>query len=385
MGNPPKYVENIIKTLTQAGFRSVLVGGCVRDCLMGRRPADWDIASSASPEQVTELFRRTVPTGASHGTVTVFAGKRGCEVTSFRADGDYADGRHPDSVRFTGSLEEDLKRRDFTVNAMAMEPDGRITDLFGGQDDIERRLIRCVGDPETRFGEDALRMLRAYRFSAQLGFGIESATLAAAKKRAPLCAGLSAERVRDELKKTLYSPRPQITGDMLSAGLLAAYTLPSAHAPELSALARLPLYARLAHLCAALESAGAVASSRDFLTELKFEKNTILTASRAAYIIRSGSRDFKRMLRDNGEAAVIAAYPGSRALRRVTSGGECWSIRQLAVTGEDMRALGYRGRDIGLALDCLLEHVIDFPEDNDVDILCKLAQRKDKTWETGSN
>lgn len=385
MGIPPNYVEFILKTLTDAGFQAVLVGGCVRDAVMSRRPGDWDMGTSAAPEQVTALFPRTVPTGIAHGTVTVMCGKRGCEVTSFRADGGYDDGRHPRSVRFTGSLEEDLRRRDFTMNAMAMGIDGHITDLFGGREDIARRLIRCVGDAETRFGEDALRIFRAYRFSAQLGFEIEETTLAAARKCAPLCAALSAERVRDELKKTLYSPRPQLIGDMLRDGLLCGRVTGSGDAPELSRLASLPRYARLAHLCAALEKAGFIAAGEDFLTALRFDKNTVLTASRASYIIRTGSRDYKRLLRDYGEAAALAAYPRSAALRGVLRSGECYSLAQLAVSGEDMRALGYRGRDIGAALSCLLEHVIDCPEDNRKEILCKLAQREDTTWKTGKN
>jgi tRNA nucleotidyltransferase (CCA-adding enzyme) len=161
--------DEILLRLRAAGYEAYYVGGCVRDTLLGRPVHDWDIATAAEPARVQALFPRTVPTGLRHGTVTVLTGSGQAEVTTFRVDGDYRDGRHPASVRFVRTLREDLSRRDFTVNAMAMDEAGSLTDLFGGRDDLARRLIRCVGEPETRFREDALRMLRAYRFLRAAG------------------------------------------------------------------------------------------------------------------------------------------------------------------------------------------------------------------------
>ena len=180
-----------------------MAGGCVRDTLMGRRPNDWDVATSAAPEAVQSLFRRTVPTGLRHGTVTVLYGGGRCEVTTYRVEGAYSDHRRPDSVRFTPSLSDDLSRRDFTINAMAMDASGNVTDPFGGREDISRRIVRCVGEPRERFEEDALRMLRAVRFAAKLGFEIEAGTRCAIRRCAPLAASLSAERVAGELSGVL--------------------------------------------------------------------------------------------------------------------------------------------------------------------------------------
>ena len=188
--------DAIIKTLEDAGFEARYVGGCVRDTLLDRPIHDWDIASQALPEDVLRLFPHCVPTGIRHGTVTVLLDGVSAEVTTYRLDGAYHDGRHPDGVRFVRSLAEDLARRDFTINAMAMDESGAVTDLFGGREDLSRRVIRCVGEPETRFREDALRMLRAYRFAAQLGFSLDAQTQAAIRRCAPLCASLSRERVR---------------------------------------------------------------------------------------------------------------------------------------------------------------------------------------------
>ena len=177
--NWPAPVAACCGALRRAGYEACPVGGCVRDLLLGRAPGDWDIATSARPEAVTALFERTVPTGLKHGTVTVLLGGMALEVTTFRGESGYSDGRHPDRVTFGVGLREDLARRDFTINAMALAPDGSVLDPFGGRADLARRLIRCVGEPERRFTEDALRMLRAVRFAAQLGFSLEARTAAA--------------------------------------------------------------------------------------------------------------------------------------------------------------------------------------------------------------
>lgn len=376
MKAPPKYVLNILCALDSAGHRAVLAGGCVRDSLLGRRPSDWDIASSASPEEVLALFPRCVPTGIKHGTVTVLSGGGSVEVTAFRAEGGYSDHRRPDSVSFGCPLEADLARRDLTVNAMAMDAAGEITDPFGGRDDLRRRLLRCVGEPERRFDEDALRMLRTVRFSAQLGFEIEPRTLEAIRALAHLASGLSAERVRDELLKTLRSPAPGLVWQLVDLGLLDACLAPGDASAPREALDVLPIYARLAHFCRDLELGGYIMSTDRFLAALRFDGETLRRTASAVEVLKSGSRDWKRLLRDHGEAAVLAAHPKNRALRAVLRSGECWELSSLAIGGRELAALGYSGPELGRELRRLLDHVIDCPADNRANILCKLAERK---------
>ena len=204
----PEKVKFIIDRITAAGFEAYAVGGCVRDSILGRTPQDWDITTSARPEQVKALFDRTVDTGIQHGTVTVLLEKEGFEVTTYRIDGKYEDSRHPTEVIFTPSLEEDLRRRDLTVNAMAYNEEKGLVDLYGGREDIQAHVVRCVGDPKERFGEDALRMLRAIRFAAQLGYHIEESTKDAIRQMAHSLKNISAERIQAELIKLLTSPHP---------------------------------------------------------------------------------------------------------------------------------------------------------------------------------
>jgi len=215
----PEKAKNIIETIQNAGFEAYVVGGCVRDSILGRCPEDWDITTSARPEQVKALFRRTIDTGIQHGTVTVMLDKEGFEVTTYRVDGKYEDSRHPKEVTFTPNLEEDLKRRDFTINAMAYNETEGLIDIFGGLQDIEAKLIRCVGNPEERFGEDALRIMRAIRFSAQLGYEIHEDTEAAIRKLAPTLQKISAERIQVELTKLLISPHPDTLRDAYDMGV----------------------------------------------------------------------------------------------------------------------------------------------------------------------
>lgn len=246
----PSNVEYIIAELERAGYEAYAVGGCVRDRLLGRVPGDWDITTSARPEQVKAVFRRTIDTGIQHGTVTVlmpaehpdsthadhagasYAGRsaehpgaksapvwEGYEVTTYRIDGAYLDGRHPSAVQFTPSLHEDLARRDFTINAMAVNDQSGIVDDFGGLEDLGRRVVRAVGEPEQRFQEDALRMLRALRFSAQLGFDIDPATWQAVRKLAPNLEHVSKERIAVELTKLLMSDHPEHIALVSTSGL----------------------------------------------------------------------------------------------------------------------------------------------------------------------
>ena len=207
----------ILDRLHEAGFEGYAVGGCVRDSILGRVPGDWDITTNALPEDTKKLFKRTIDTGIEHGTVTIMIGKEGYEVTTYRIDGKYEDSRHPSEVTFTKNLTEDMKRRDFTINAMAYNEEEGIIDRFGGMDDIKAGLIRCVGDPSERFSEDALRIMRAVRFSAQLDYKIEEQTQEAIRSLAKNLENISAERIQTELVKLLLSDHPE--------KLLTAYEL----------------------------------------------------------------------------------------------------------------------------------------------------------------
>lgn len=218
----PRKAQAIIDRIAEAGYEAYVVGGCVRDSCLGREPQDWDITTSARPQEVKALFEKTIDTGLQHGTVTVMMGREGFEVTTYRVDGEYEDARHPKEVIFTPRLEEDLKRRDFTINAMAYNEDVGLVDCFGGLQDMEAGILRCVGDPMERFGEDALRMLRAVRFSAQLHFSIEEETGRAIRHLAPTLCRISAERIQAEFFKLFVSPNPDFLRIAYETGITKA-------------------------------------------------------------------------------------------------------------------------------------------------------------------
>lgn len=312
----PAGAAECLEALRGAGWEAYPVGGCVRDLLLGREPGDVDLCTAALPEEVLALFGRAVPTGLPHGTVTVPTETGNVEITTFRREGGYADSRHPDSVDFGVGLREDLSRRDFTVNAMALGPGGEIIDPFGGRADLERKLIRCVGEPDKRFSEDALRMLRGIRFCAQLGFTMEEKTAAALRRNARLAARVSRERIRAELEKTLLSPRPELAGEMVKAGLLDHLCAFRAE-PDLSLLADLPptVEARWRGFCALA-------------------------------------------------GFPIAALPVERSLRRAVERPELAVIPTLALKPKDLMALGLQGPQISEAQKKLALHVLDHPEDN---------------------
>jgi len=219
----PDKVKFIIDTITAAGFEAYAVGGCIRDSILGRNPADWDITTSAKPEEVKSLFARTIDTGIAHGTVTVLLEKEGFEVTTYRIDGEYEDSRHPKEVIFTPNLIEDLKRRDFTINAMAYNETTGLVDAFDGMGDIDRGVIKCVGNPMERFTEDALRIMRAIRFSAQLGYEIEEDTGAAIAALAHNLKNISAERIQVELTKLMVSPHPDYIKKAYDTGVTKVF------------------------------------------------------------------------------------------------------------------------------------------------------------------
>lgn len=215
----PERVDRIITTLQEHGYEAYAVGGCVRDSVLGREPEDWDITTSAMPEETKALFRKTFDTGIEHGTVTVLMGDEGFEVTTYRIDGKYEDARHPKEVSFTRNLKEDLRRRDFTINAMAYNEKDGLVDIFGGVADLEAEVLRCVGDAEERFGEDALRILRGIRFAAQLGFRLEEDTRRGMRKLAPELVKISAERIQAELVKMLVSDMPEMLKEAYELGI----------------------------------------------------------------------------------------------------------------------------------------------------------------------
>lgn len=219
----PDSVQFIIQTIEEAGFEAYAVGGCVRDSILGRVPDDWDITTSAKPEDVKRLFRHTIDTGIQHGTVTILIKKECYEVTTYRIDGEYEDNRHPKEVNFTPLLSEDLKRRDFTINAMAYNEKSGLVDLFGGQEDLKSGIIRCVGEPRERFKEDALRIMRAVRFSAQLGYEIEERTTEAIKELAHTLERISVERIQVELVKLLISDHPEYVLKLYELGLTKVF------------------------------------------------------------------------------------------------------------------------------------------------------------------
>lgn len=219
----PAPVLKIINRINENGYEAYIVGGCVRDMLLGRIPNDWDITTSAKPQEIKSIFKKTVDTGIKHGTVTVLEGGEGYEVTTYRVDGEYEDGRHPKDVTFTASLEEDLKRRDFTINAMAYHPDNGIVDLFQGQQDLERKIIKCVGSATERFNEDALRMMRAIRFAAQLGYSIDKDTFDAIKELSDNLSLISAERINTEMTKLLVSDNPDYFRLFYETGLTKVF------------------------------------------------------------------------------------------------------------------------------------------------------------------
>ena len=391
---PPKYVRSVLAALQARGHLAYLVGGCVRDMILGVHPQDWDVCTSALPQEVLAIFPNAVPTGLKHGTVTVKIQSRQVEVTTFRSEGSYTDHRHPDAVSFVGDLTTDLSRRDFTMNAIALPLDGLVADPFGGVEDIRRQIIRCVGEPERRFEEDALRMFRALRFSARLGFAVEPNTMAAIETCAPLAASLAAERVRDEMEKLLLTRQPEKLALLIAAGLLDAYLLH--RLPEefrllrLNSLPRKALF-RWAGLCAILEEDGCIRSGEEFLLALRLDHRTVRCCAGCMALLRENIPDsayaWKRQLNRYGVDAVSCAARvrdalqggGSyRALRAVLKSGECFSMKHLAVTGDDLLALGLSGKALGDMLGFLLDYVMEFPENNRRELLLALASASEE-------
>lgn len=436
----PEKVTMIIENLQMHGYEAYAVGGCVRDSILAKKPEDWDITTSAKPEEIKKLFRRTVDTGIEHGTVTVLLGKESFEVTTYRIDGMYEDSRHPKEVVFTNKLEEDLKRRDFTINAMAYNDEVRLVDVFGGMKDLNYHRIRCVGDPMERFSEDALRILRAVRFSAQLAFPIEPETAGAIRKLAPTLQNISAERIQAEMVKLLVSAHPERIQDAYELGItkvilpewdemvgveqntphhkydVAGHTLHALKNVKQDKILRLTMLFHdmgkpamkttdengrdhfKGHALVSEEIA------RNVLRRWKFDNDTVKKVTRLVcyhdYRIEATPANVRRAMNRIGVdlfpyylairmADVKAQSPYRRrekienivAMREIYQetliSGHCVTLRELAVTGKDLMQVGMKpGRELGNMLNELLEWVIDDPECNKKEILCEYVKEK---------
>lgn len=424
----PQKVRKIITILQSAGYEAYAVGGCVRDSILGRCPDDWDITTSARPQEVKALFGRTIDTGIQHGTVTVMLEKEGFEVTTYRIDGEYEDCRHPKEVTFTASLREDLRRRDFTINAMAYNETDGLVDAFGGISDLKEKRIRCVGDAKERFTEDALRMMRAVRFSAQLGFEIEEDTKAAVRELAGRLRSVSAERIQTELVKLVVSPHPDHLRYAYELGITAVIL------PELDAAMELPqnhphhkysVGEHILHSMAAIEADkvlrltmlfhdlgkplthtrdedgrdhfrghGEVSArlAADILARLKFDNDTRDQVVRlvryhdhkieenAAAVRRAANQIgtallWKLFLVKRADIAAQSDYmeeeklASLRALEELYSEIErrqdCLTLKELAVSGKDLIDAGMQpGKEMGAVLARLLEIVLEDPQCN---------------------
>ena len=436
----PEEVKVILHTLQGAGCEAYAVGGCIRDSLLGRTPDDWDITTSARPEETKALFGKTIDTGIQHGTVTVMRHGRGYEVTTYRVDGEYEDGRHPKEVTFTASLEEDLKRRDFTVNAMAYNEEDGLVDLFGGRQDLGRKIIRCVGEANERFEEDALRIMRAVRFSAQLGFTIEERTKEAIRGHADRLRQVSAERIQMELTKLVTSPNPDFLRIAWETGITAVvlpefdrlmeqpqnnphhcfsvgeHTLHAMRAVRPDKCLRL---AMLLHdvakpLCLTTDEAGidhfhghAQKGERiaaQILKRLRYDNHTTELVSRLVKwhdaaiepekkaVRRAASRMGKDLfpLILEVKAADLAAQSDYRRAEKqewleqlrglyeeIEREGDCLTIKDLAVNGRDLMRAGMEpGPQLGRTLQGLLEIVLEDPEKNTKEYLLSLLPKE---------
>jgi len=437
----PASVQFILEKLNNAGFLAFVVGGCVRDSLLGIVPDDWDVCTSAEPHEIKAIFCKTIDTGIKHGTVTVIANGETIEVTTFRKDGDYKDNRHPETVAFTPSLEEDLSRRDFTVNAMAYNDSTGLVDLFGGAKDLNKKIIKCVGDPETRFTEDALRILRAVRFSAQKGFEIEENTLCAIRKLGALVKNLSVERIISEITKILVSDNADKIKLLYETGVLEhimpemcscfeteqnikwhIYDVGTHSLVATSFVSPKPYlrFAALMHdwgkpLCRGMNPDGSdhfrnhakesVVLAEEFLTKYKFSN---LDKDRILRLIKHHDREIipekkyvRRALNIVGEDIFLDLLDLKRADCRaqnfeltmprlkiydeieklyfeIKEDGEAFSIKDLAVNGKDLLELGFKGKEIGEILNILLNHVLDSPCDNNKEFLINFATKQRK-------
>ena len=410
----PSEVKFIISELESHEYEAFAVGGCIRDSLLGRTPNDWDITTSAKPEEVKEIFHRTVDTGIKHGTVTVLIGKKSFEITTYRVDGAYTDGRHPESVRYSKYLKEDLRRRDFTINAFAYNDEVGLRDEFYGFRDMEWKIIRAVGNAEDRFSEDALRMMRAIRFAAQLGFNIELNTYNAIIKLAPNIKKVSAERIQVELTKTLMSDHPEVTIEYAKTGLFVEIlpvlydTLSGISAQKtLELLKYVPRMVIMRY--AALLRYRTPEEARDVLRKLKLDNFTINTVTKLVEyqndindVIEENDISVREAIHKYGtdllELMFVFAEADGRMKREYTGfnsrgrnihlktikklydeileRGDCVDLKGLAVNGSDLMELGIVGEQIGETLNWLLHIVMENPALNNKNTLISFVENR---------
>ena len=399
--NMPKDVKYIINTLEKNGYEAYAVGGCVRDAIIGKEPNDWDITTNATPMQVKKLFKHTIDTGIQHGTVTIMIDKVGYEVTTYRIDGKYADGRHPDKVEFTVSLKEDLKRRDFTINAMAYNDTRGIIDLFGGIEDLKEGIVKCVGNPYNRFDEDALRILRAFRFAAVLNFEVEEKTKKAAGDLAENLNKISKERIRTELDKLIMSDTPEKLMEARKCGLLKYILSEVEDDINIELVKAMPKnnYMKWAALLYHREEE----EVSKILKKLKFDNKTVNICKR----IVGYSKDFRNIYKENVRVAAHEVgvdifdkflefskvcinlqdwkggeYPDNsdyinnieHLYKKVIDDGDCLSLKELAVKGGDLMEIGVpKGAKLGEILNILLYKVLDNPKYNNREKLLEIA------------
>lgn len=382
----PENIISVMRLLEKSGFEAYAVGGCVRDSLLGRKPYDWDVCTSALPEETLGVFKdfRTIPTGIKHGTVTVIADSP-VEITTFRIDGEYLDNRRPSEVSFTRTLADDLCRRDFTVNAMAADKNGSVTDLYGGKEDLQKKIIRCVGCAQKRFDEDALRIMRALRFAATLGFELEESTAKAVLLQKELLKNIAVERIRVETDKLLlgkcedilynyrevfavFIPEAEITREAVEKISFAdpeieirlALLLEKLTAENAKAVLR-----RLRYSNSVVNAVVGLLESKDMVVG-----NTLPAVKRLLHA--SGEENAKRLVRFKRANGCINTETEKEILcniDNVIDNNECYSLSTLAVNGADLSAIGIKGKRIGETLNRLLNEVMEGTTANNKDDL----------------
>lgn len=393
----PNDVAWILKKLTENGFEGYIVGGCVRDAIMGIEPHDWDMTTSATPQEVKNIFSHTVDTGIKHGTVTVVLNGENYEITTYRVEGDYQDCRHPSQVSFTRDLHEDLLRRDFTMNAIAYCQSEGYVDIFGGIEDINKRIIRGVGDASERFREDALRMLRAIRFSVQLDFDIDETTKNALKENAELIKKISAERIREELTKTITGNALNRLPVLWETGLLKYISLELCESVEKNSediIYQLKgIEKNTAMAFAVFLQFMDIPKAKKVLQSLKFDTKTMRLAetilNNMKVKIDTNPAQVRKFASKIGTEALESLYKVKLAggestaekaletLKGVVENGDCISVKGLALSGDDLLSIGVeKGKAMGNILNELLEMVLENPQLNNKEILLKTVRDK---------
>lgn len=402
----PGNVRFILHMLREAGHEAYVVGGCVRDSMMGRKPHDWDICTSAKPEQVIEIFNhyKVIPTGLKHGTVTIMKNDNPYEITTYRVDGEYDDARHPKDVTFTTSLEEDLSRRDFTMNALAYNNNNDLVDLFGGVNDIKNGIVRCVGNPRERFSEDALRIMRALRFATRFGFKIEENTFAAMKEKKSLLSKISAERINSELTQIIMCEAEDVARILYKAEDILFELFPALRENDGSYINNILHSNKIKSVRLALLFDFPEEQLKDILTNLRYDNETISsvlnTRKYGQQILKYDSDKYtieyflKRIMHDIGyedtQKALFYCIAYSRAKSNekqellftnmlyvtmvINDRNECYKLSQLAVNGNDIKHFGYKGQQIGTVLNYLLDMVMKGVLENNKPTLLKRVE-----------